>query len=114
MPNVQIGGQNITLPYTPEELLQKILDALTGGDKELVEAFKNRGGAGGAGGLAGGGTVAVASDPGVFTNTYGGDSKRRLGMTPAKKKKKKKGKKKIGSKGKKKKKGFFSKVFGSK
>jgi hypothetical protein len=48
------------------------------------------GGAGGAGGLAGGGTVAVASDPGVFTNTYGGDSKRRLGMTPAKKKKKKK------------------------
>ena len=24
MPNVQIGGQNITLPYTPEELLQKI------------------------------------------------------------------------------------------
>ena len=49
---------------------------------------------GGAGGLAGGGTVAVASDPGVFTNTYGGDSKRRLGMTPAKKKKKKKGKKK--------------------
>ena len=52
------------------------------------------GGAGGAGGLAGGGTVAVASDPGVFTNTYGGDSKRRLGMTPAKKKKKKKGKKK--------------------
>lgn len=24
MPNVQIGGQNITLPYSPEELLQKI------------------------------------------------------------------------------------------
>ena len=51
------------------------------------------GGAGGAGGLAGGGTVAVASDPGVFTNTYGGDSKRRLGMAPTKRKKKKKKKK---------------------
>ena len=50
------------------------------------------GGAGGAGGLAGGGTVAVASDPGVFTATYGGDSKRRLGMKPSKKKKKKKDK----------------------
>ena len=48
------------------------------------------GGAGGAGGLAGGGTVAVASDPGVFTPTYGGGSKRRLGMAPSKKKKKKK------------------------
>jgi len=48
------------------------------------------GGAGGAGGLAGGGTVAVASDPGVFTPTYGGDSKRRLGMAPTKRKKKKK------------------------
>ena len=48
------------------------------------------GGAGGAGGLAGGGTVAVASDPGVFTTTYGGDSKRRLGMGAKKKKKKKK------------------------
>ncbi len=51
------------------------------------------GGAGGAGGLAGGGTVAVASDPGVFSSTYGGDSKRRLGMEPPKKKKKKKKKK---------------------
>lgn len=52
------------------------------------------GGAGGAGGLAGGGTVAVASDPGVFTPTYGGDSKRRLGMAPTKRKKKKKKKEK--------------------
>ena len=50
------------------------------------------GGAGGAGGLAGGGTVAVASDPGVCPATYGGDSKRRLGMKPSKKKKKKKDK----------------------
>ena len=48
------------------------------------------GGAGGMGGLAGGGTVAVASDPGVFTSTYGGDAKRRLGMRPGKKKRKKK------------------------
>jgi len=51
------------------------------------------GGAGGAGGLAGGGTVAVASDSGVFTSTFGGDSKRKLGMTAPKKKKKKKKKK---------------------
>jgi hypothetical protein len=50
------------------------------------------GGAGGAGGLAGGGTVAVASDPGVFTNTYGGDSKRRLGMKKKPRKKDKKDK----------------------
>jgi len=48
------------------------------------------GGAGGAGGLSGGGTVAVASDPGVFTPTYGGSSKRKLGMADTKKKKKKK------------------------
>jgi len=40
------------------------------------------GGAGDGGGLTGGGTVAVASDPGVFTPTYGGDSKKRLGMKP--------------------------------
>ncbi len=50
------------------------------------------GGAGGAGGLAGGGTVAVASDPGVFTSTYGGDSKRRLGMKKKPRKKDKKDK----------------------
>ena len=50
------------------------------------------GGAGGAGGLAGGGTVAVASDPGVFTATYGGDSKRRLGMKKKPRKKDKKDK----------------------
>ena len=52
------------------------------------------GGAGGAGGLAGGGTVAVASDPGVFTPTYGGGSKRRLGMSRSKKDRKSKKKKK--------------------
>jgi len=56
-------------------------------------------GGGGAGGLAGGGTVAVASDPGVFTSTYGGDSKRRLGMEPSKKKKKKKKKDKYQTSG---------------
>jgi len=49
-------------------------------------------GDGGGGGLAGGGTVAVSSDPGVFTDTFGGGAKRRLGMQPKKKKKDKKDK----------------------
>jgi hypothetical protein len=44
------------------------------------------GGGDGGGGLASGGTVAVASDPGVFTPTFGGDSKRRMGMQSKKKK----------------------------
>lgn len=46
------------------------------------------GGAGGGGegdGSGFGGTVAVASDPGVFTPTYGADSKKKLGMKPEKK-----------------------------
>jgi hypothetical protein len=59
----------------------------------LMEKDGGGGGGDGGGGLAGGGTVAVASDPGVFSPTYGGDSKRRLGMQPSKKKKKKKKKK---------------------
>jgi|TARA_Y100000310_G_scaffold293093_1_gene322428 hypothetical protein len=44
------------------------------------------GGGDGGGGLASGGTVAVASDPGVFTPTFGGDSKRRMGIQSKKKK----------------------------
>ena len=44
-----------------EELLQKILDALTGGDDKNVEAFKNNNPAGGAGGPAGGDFAAFAT-----------------------------------------------------
>ena len=73
------------LPKTPEDTGEIAFMKEGGGG-----GGAGAGGAGGAGGLAGGGTVAVASDPGVFTNTYGGDSKRRLGMHSAKKKKKKK------------------------
>jgi|3_EtaG_2_1085321.scaffolds.fasta_scaffold01242_15 uncharacterized protein YcbK (DUF882 family) len=65
----------------------------TSEDTEEIAMMKEGGGDGG-GGLAGGGTVAVASDPGVFSSTYGGDSKRRLGMQSHKKKKKKKKKEK--------------------
>ena len=69
------------LPKTPED---------TGEIAFMKEGGGGAGGAGGAGGLAGGGTVAVASDPGVFTPTYGGEAKARLGMRPGKKKRKKK------------------------
>ena len=58
--------------------------------EEIAMIEKEGDGGGGGGGLAGGGTVAVASDPGVFTSTYGSDAKQRLGMKPAPKKKKKK------------------------
>jgi len=44
----------------------------------------------GGGGLAGGGTVAVASDPGVFTPTYGGNAKASLGMQSSERQRKKK------------------------
>lgn len=71
------------LPSTPEDTGEIAMMKEGGG------GGGGAGGAGGAGGLAGGGTVAVASDPGVFTPTYGGSSKRRLGMQPSKKKKKK-------------------------
>lgn len=61
-------------------------------DTGEVAMMKEGGGGDGGGGLAGGGTVAVASDPGVFTPTFGGDSKRRLGMRSKKTKKDKKDK----------------------
>jgi hypothetical protein len=66
----------------------------TSEDTEEIAMMKEGGGGDGGGGLAGGGTVAVASDPGVFSPTYGGDSKRRLGMRNSTKGKKKKKKKK--------------------
>ena len=66
----------------------------TSEDTEEIAMMKEGGGGAGGGGLAGGGTVAVASDPGVFSPTYGGDSKRRLGMGNSIKGKKKKKKKK--------------------
>ena len=68
----------------------KVLPEDTGEIAFMKEGGGGAGGAGGAGGLAGGGTVAVASDPGVFTPTYGGEAKARLGMRPGKKKRKKK------------------------
>jgi hypothetical protein len=59
--------------------------------KEMPLLEKDGGGDGG-GGLAGGGTVAVASDPGVFTNTFGGGAKKRMGIQSSNKKKDKKDK----------------------
>ena len=63
--------------------------------KEIPLLEKDGGGGGGgagAGGLAGGGTVAVSTSPGVFTETFGGNAKRRMGLQPRKKKTDKKDK----------------------
>ena len=81
-----------TLTPRQRDMVRTVEEETPQKPKEIPLMEKDAGGGGGdgGGGLAGGGTVAVASDPGVFTSTYGGDSKRRLGMHTPKKKKKKK------------------------
>ena len=85
--SARAGMANVLEERLKEE---EVIPRTTEDTGEVAFMKEGGGGAGGAGGLAGGGTVAVASDPGVFTSTYGGDAKRRLGMYPGKKKRKKK------------------------
>ena len=78
-------------PLTPRQqnIVNRMREETPQKPKEIPLLEKDGGGGGGAGagGLAGGGTVAVSTSPGVFTSTFGGDSKRRMGIQPRKKKK---------------------------
>ena len=85
-------------PLTPRQqnIVNRMREETPQKPKEIPLLEKDGGGGAGggdgAGGLAGGGTVAVASDSGVFTNTFGGGAKKRMGIQSSKKKKDKKDK----------------------
>ena len=89
------GAGKSTLTDRQRKMANQMSEERPQKPKEIPLLEKDGGGGGGgagAGGLAGGGTVAVSTSPGVFTETFGGNAKRRMGLQPRKKKTDKKDK----------------------